>query len=62
MVMNQSSGCGGGRSGWILGSLLKMGCPDFLILRVRERELRVRVDGKALVLVTESLEASLTLR
>lgn len=39
-----------------------MGCPDFLILRVRERKLRVRVDGKALVLVTESLEASLTLR
>lgn len=39
-----------------------MGCPDFLILRVRERKLRVRVDGKALVLATESLEASLTLR
>ena len=50
MVMGQSSGCGGGISGWILDSLFEVGCPDFLILRVRERKLRVRVDGKALVL------------
>ena len=60
MFMDQSSGCGVGRSGWILYPLFKKGCPDFLILRVGERTVKVSDGTKVLVLAAERLEASLT--